>query len=80
MPGPQVASDVLHPRQMAMLLHKGFADWRIQGSDLLLWRQTEQSPTEVLESLQLLGDILDGIPSFVWRDRGVTLERTGESS
>lgn len=79
-PDRKFASDVLHPRQLALLLHKGFADWRMEGSDLLCWAKVDHTPAQVLESLRLLDEILDGIPSFVWRDRGVTLERTGEPS
>lgn len=79
-PDRKFATDVLHPRQMDMLLQKGVVAWRMEGSDLLCWDDGQHSPAQVLERLSLLDDILDGIPSFVWRDRGVTLERTGEPS
>ncbi len=79
-PDPKFASDVLHPRQMAMLLAARPAAWRIEGAHLLCWGDGRPNPPQVLERLGLLGDILEAIPSFVWRDRGVTLERTGEPS
>lgn len=79
-PDPKFASDVLHPRMMELLLRKGTVAWRMEGSDLLCWDNGQHSPAEVLERLSLLDDILDGIPSFVWHDRGVVPEKTGEPS
>ncbi len=74
-PDPKFASDVIHPRQMAMLLaaapRMGSVAWRMEGSDLICWADGRQDPAKTLERLALLGAVLDGVPSFVWHDRGV---------
>lgn len=77
-PDPRFASDVLHPRTMELLLAEGDVAWRVEGSELLCWDAGQQRPAQVLERLDLLAAIADGVPSFVWRDRGVAPERAGE--
>ncbi len=74
-PDRKFASDVIHPRQMAMLLaaapRVAAQGWRIEGSDLICWDDGRQQPVEILGRLSFLGAVLDGIPAFVWHDRGV---------
>lgn len=66
----KLAHDVLSPRTMELLLHRGCTSWRIAGPDILGWDDGRQSPAEILERLSTLSAVVDGIPSFVWTDYG----------
>ena len=62
------ASDVLTPRTMEALLARPAASWRITGTDILTWAEGRLSPSSVLGDLATLQLVVDGIPSFVWKD------------
>ena len=62
------ASDCLTPRTMQALLARPEASWRISGNDILTWAQGRMEPASVLEDLATLQLVVDGIPSFVWKD------------
>jgi Protein of unknown function (DUF3137) len=62
------ASDCLTPRTMQALLARPAACWRINGTDILTWTEGRMSPSSVLEDLSTLQLVIDGIPSFVWKD------------
>jgi hypothetical protein len=79
-PDEKFAFDVLHPRLMQFLLAHGTVAWRMEGTDLLCWDKGQHQPAEVLERLSLLDEILDAVPSFVWRDHGVAPDPQGEQS
>jgi hypothetical protein len=67
------AHDVLHPRTMARLLEPGFSRrfLRIEGDAVLTWTGGRTVPDNVLPQLGRLAVLADGIPDFVWLDRGV---------
>jgi hypothetical protein len=65
------ACDVLTPRTMQMLLSRPATSWRIDGSDILTWRDGRLSPAMCLATTSQLQDIVDGIPSFVWHEREI---------
>ena len=62
------ASDVLNPRTLETLLAGEPLSWRVAGSDVVAWDGGFASPDRVMERLDLLTRVLDGVPSFVWRD------------
>jgi len=65
------ASDVLHPRMMELLLAQGRGiEWRLLGWDMLTWRKGRLAIPDLLQRTSLLGRIVQGIPTFVWKDRG----------
>jgi len=62
------ASDVLTPRTMQALLARPTIGWRISGTDILTWAEGRLSPLDVTKALSTLELVVDGIPSFVWKD------------
>ena len=70
-PHAKFAHDVLTPRTMEALLATGGVEFRFEGADALCYLPGRFDPVDMLASLRVLGTVLDGIPSFVWRDRGV---------
>jgi hypothetical protein len=62
------ASDVLTPRTMQALLARPETSWRISGTDILGWSDGRMTPLLVTTSVSTLELVLDGIPSFVWKD------------
>lgn len=62
------ASDCLTPQTMQALLARPAGCWRINGTDILMWTEGRMSPTSVLQDLATLQLVVDGIPSFVWKD------------
>jgi hypothetical protein len=67
---PKLASDVLTPRSMQLLLSRPHFSWRIEGADILCWQEGEQHPADVTAVVCTLLDVVNGIPSFVWHDHG----------
>lgn len=68
---PKFASDLLHPRMMELLLARGRGiEWRLRGWDMLTWRKGRLTIPDLLERTSLLCRIVQGIPTFVWKDRG----------
>jgi hypothetical protein len=66
------AYDVLSPRTMELLLARPAERWRIEGDTILCWDNGRTEPVGMLDRLSLLSDVVDGIPDYVWRDRGAT--------
>lgn len=62
------ACDVLTQRTMEALLRHPDASWRIEGVDILAWEDGEMTPATVLRMIATLDTVLEGIPSFVWKD------------
>ncbi|WP_310963623.1 DUF3137 domain-containing protein [Nocardioides terrisoli] len=62
------ASDVLHPRQMEMLLAHTHLDWRFDRDWVLSVSTRTLRPEEVEPSLGVVGALVDNIPDFVWQD------------
>lgn len=62
------ASDVLTPRTMQSLLARPTMSWRINGTDILAWSEGRMNPLLVTKATSTLELVIDGIPSFVWKD------------
>jgi len=62
------ACDVLSPRTMQALLTRPDARWRIEGVDILTWRDGRITPDVVASMTFDLQTVVAGIPSFVWKD------------
>ena len=62
------ASDVLTPRTMQALLARPAVSWRISGTDILTWSEGRMTPLLVTQAASTLELVVDGIPSFVWKD------------
>ena len=65
---PKLAYDVLPPRTMEALLARPALHLRLSGADALCWEPGAHSPAELLQRLDTLSALLDGIPSLVWCD------------
>ena len=68
---PKFAHDVLTPRTMHALLGIMPVEFRFTGTDALSFRRGYLEPSEMLERIHALRTVVNGIPSFVLRDRGV---------
>ena len=72
---PKLASDVLPPRTMDYLVGLP-ADtvpaFRLQATHVIAWREGRLEPAAVVRTCAVLDRVIDGIPSFVWRDAGLT--------
>jgi hypothetical protein len=62
------ARAVIHPRLMELLLDRGEIGWRIMGEHLLGWYAGSHTPADLERRLDLLAQIADLIPPFVWTD------------
>ena len=67
---PKLASDILTPRTMQYLLAADAEAWRTCGSDLVGFAPGRLDPVEVVRTCAVLDRVLDGVPSFVWKDAG----------
>jgi hypothetical protein len=68
---PKFAHDVLHPRTMEHLLRVSDCPAiEFAGSEVLAVTKGRSSPTLVLGHLAVLRGVVEGIPSFVWKDHG----------
>lgn len=66
---------MLHPRMMELLLAaaaSGGVSWRIESDVLVCWEQDRADPASIVARLDLLADIIELVPSFVWKDFGST--------
>lgn len=64
------AYDVLHPRMMEWMLADQWAlstPFRFERADLLTWAEGPFDPSYVDGYLNYLCDVLDRVPSFVWK-------------
>lgn len=67
---PKLASDVLHPRTLELLVARHPITFRIGDGRAVAWSTGRLEPLEVLAWSSTLNAVIDGIPSFVWADRG----------
>ena len=70
-PNPKLATDVLTPRTMEALLAAGKFRFRIVGTDILAYESGTLDAVEILRAVHVLSDVVDGVPTFVWRDYGL---------
>lgn len=70
-PVPKVATDVLTPRTMELLLHVPTMRLRFAGSDVLCWEGGCVNAAEIVNRTTVMANILDGVPAFVWKDYGL---------
>ncbi|GAA1549118.1 hypothetical protein GCM10009804_01860 [Kribbella hippodromi] len=59
---------VVTPRMMELLLARGEIGWRIEGNSLVGWDKGDHDPTEVMNRLGLLQQVLEQVPPYVWTD------------
>lgn len=64
----KLASDLLSPRTMQFLVSVQPEAWRVQGRQILSWHDGRLDPAEVVRTCAVLRRVVDGIPSFVWKD------------
>ncbi len=76
-PEGQFPYDFLHPRMMQRLLQPDTAraSITVEGSDLYLYRSGKQQLAAIQPSLQLLSDLVDQIPRFLWLKVGYDPDR-----
>jgi hypothetical protein len=67
-PDAKLATDVLTPRTMTLLLQAGKPHFRFAGQDAVCYESGVQQPADVLNRTAVLAGVLDGVPSFVWKD------------
>ena len=68
---PKLATDVLSPRTMELLLAYGKIRFRLIGSDIVFYDSGCLEPYELARAADVLAGVLHGVPSFVWRDYGL---------
>ena len=71
-PNPKLATDVLTPRTMEMLIHAPKMRFRFVGSDVLCYEGGCISAAEIINRTTVLANVLDGVPAFVWKDYGLS--------
>ena len=70
-PDPKLATDVLTPRTMEMLIAAPKMRFRFAGTDLVCYENGCISAAEILNRTAVLAMVLDGVPAFVWKDYGL---------
>lgn len=65
------AYDVLHARTMELLLGNGPFAWRVDGAWVVSWTRGRLQAPELVRRLSVVGGVVAGVPSFVWRDAGL---------
>ncbi|MCW2776868.1 MAG: hypothetical protein JWN17_593, partial [Frankiales bacterium] len=66
---PRLAYDVLPARTMQLLLERPDVAVRLHGGCAVTWEAGRLDPEELLVRLETVSGLLDGVPSFVWKDR-----------
>lgn len=66
----KLAYDVLHARTMEALLARDDVAMRLQGGEVVCWRSGRLAPEELSGWAATPRAVVDGIPEFVWSDRG----------
>lgn len=66
----KLASDILPPRTMEYLLSVRPEAFRTCGMHVVSWHDGRLDPAEVVRTCAVLDRVIDGVPSFVWRDAG----------
>ena len=74
-PDPKLATDILTPRTMEMMLASGPIRFRLVGSDALAYNNGCLDAPELQRAAHILANVVDGVPSFVWRDYGLPDQR-----
>lgn len=74
---PRFGHAVIHPRMMELLLARGEIGWRFEGDSVVGWDRGAHTPVEVLNRLQLLQQVVEQVPPYVWRDYGGVDPRPG---
>ena len=72
-PSRKFAHDVLTPRTMEALLAAGPVELRFCDRAALCVSEGHLDPGVLLAQVDIARKVVDGIPSFVWRDHGVVL-------
>ena len=70
----KLASDVLPPRTMEYLVQlpeEAVTAFRLQSTHVIAWRDGRLDPADVVRTCAVLDRVIEGIPSFVWRDAGL---------
>lgn len=67
-PDERFARAVVHPRMMELLMSRVEIAWRFDGDFVIGWHAREPQVGEVIWRLDLLGQIIDLVPPYVWRD------------
>jgi hypothetical protein len=70
-PDPKLATDVLTPRTMEMLIAAPKMRFRFAGSDVVCFEGGCISAAEIINRTTALANVLDGVPAFVWKDYGL---------
>jgi hypothetical protein len=60
---------------MEQLLAAPPLNLRLEAADALLWERGATSLDDVPARLAVLGQLVDGVPSYVWSDRALPGER-----
>lgn len=67
---PRLASDIVNPRTMELLIEVGGPDVRIHGWNIALVTPGRLDLEVVEGALTVLANVCDNVPPFVWRDHG----------
>jgi type II secretory pathway pseudopilin PulG len=67
-PDPKLATDVLTPRTMQLLLGCGDVEFRFAGPDVLTYEHGRLTGADLLNRTAMLSNVLAGVPEFVWKD------------
>jgi hypothetical protein len=70
-PDRKLATDVLTPRTMALLLRSDRVRFRFVGSDVVSYEDGRLEPADILTRSAVLSGLLSGVPAFVWKDYGL---------
>lgn len=70
-PNPKLATDILTPRTMEMLIAAPKMRFRFSGSDVVCFDSGCISAVEIINRTTVLANVLDGVPAFVWKDYGL---------
>lgn len=70
-PDPKLATDVLTPRTMEMLVAAPKMRFRFAGTDVVCYEGGCVNAVEIANRTAVLAKFLDGVPAFVWKDYGL---------
>jgi hypothetical protein len=70
-PDAKLATDILTPRTMEMMLASGAIKFRFVGTDAVAYDNGCLEAHELVRAAHVLANVVDGVPSFVWRDYGL---------
>jgi hypothetical protein len=67
-PDAKLATDVLTPRTMELLLHAGKVELRFAGPDVITYEDGILTAADLVNRTGMLAALLAGVPDFVWKD------------